>query len=378
MDIPFHKPHLPKKAIEEVVKTLESGWLTTGPKVQEFEHQFSQTVGARYSLAVSSCTAALHLAYMVNGISQGDEVIVPSFTFCSTINTLIHIGATPVFCDIERETLCLDPNDIERKITNKTKAIVVVHYAGMPANLDRINLIAKKYKLKVIEDAAHAFLTRYKGKYIGDFPNTTCFSFYATKNLTTAEGGMLTTSDPEIAEKVELLKMHGMSKKSWNRYQKNGCWRYDVLQPGYKYNMTDIAAVMGIEQLKRVNTAMKKRNEIVEKYLSLFSQNNNLILPNYPKDDRSCHAWHLFTIQLKDSAPITRDDLIEKLKLRGIGTSVHFIPNHLQTFYKDRFGIIKLEVTEDVFQRIFSIPLYEDLLKKEIEYIAQNINDLTY
>lgn len=377
MDISFHKPHLPKTAIDEVVKVLQSGWLTTGPKVQEFEQQFSEVIGARYSLAVSSCTAALHLAYLVHDFKEGDEIIVPSFTFCSTINTLMHVGATPVFCDIERETLCLDPSDVLKKITPKTKAIVVVHYAGMPANMDSINAIAKEHNLIVIEDAAHAFLTKYKGKYIGSSTNTTCFSFYATKNLTTAEGGMITISDSNFAEQIETLRMHGISKKAWNRYGKTGTWKYDVLNPGYKYNMTDISAVLGIEQLKRLNEAVKKRSEIVEKYFTLFSKNNNLVLPNNPRDERSQHAWHLFTIQLKDSARISRDDLIQKLKEKGIGTSVHFIPNHLQTFYKETLAPVHLPVTEDIFQRILSIPLYEDLRKEEIEYIAKSINELT-
>lgn len=374
MNIPFHKPHITESAIESVVDVLRSGWITTGPKVKEFEQMFVESVGGKYSLAVSSCTAALHLAYVAHGFGPGDEIIVPSFTFCSTINTIIHVGATPVFCDIQPESLCLDPLDVKKRITKNTKAIVVVHYAGMPADMDAINLLAKEHGIVVIEDAAHAFMTKYKGKYVGDSVNTTCFSFYATKNLTTAEGGMVVTADPEIAKRVEIMRMHGISKEAWNRYSNTGSWKYDVLEPGYKYNMPDISAALGIDQLQGRQNSQKRRERLALKYMSLLSSNQNLVLPNFPKEKDSKHAWHLFTIQLKNSSPLNRDELVDKLKENGIGTSVHFIPNHQQSYYRSRYGEKTLPVTEKVFSQILSLPFYEDLSEEEITYITENVN----
>lgn len=376
--IPFYIPHIPKTTYKEIKKVIDSGWITTGPKVKAFEDQFGQVIKSEYNIAVSSCTAALHLAYLAHHLGPGDEVIVPSFTFCSTVNMIVQVGATPIFCDIDENIFCANPESIQKLITARTKAIVVVHYAGMPANLEEINRLAKNHGLIVIEDAAHAFMTKYHGQYIGSGNNTTCFSFYATKNLTTAEGGMVTTSDLKIKEFIEIMRMHGISKHAWNRYGKQGSWEYDVISPGYKYNLTDIAAVIGIEQLKRIKVSASRRHYLASTYKKFLEVNPNVILPAAVPDSDSEHAWHLFTIRISPGSKITRDDLIDKLNNFGIGTSVHFIPNHLQSYYQKRFGKNNsLPVTEKVYQSIVSLPFYEDLTKKQIEYICSKINILT-
>lgn len=366
-EVPFSRPHLPRSILQKLSKVLESGWITTGPKTKEFENEFGKLVNSKFNIAVSSCTAALHLAYLVIDLKPGDEVIVPSFTFCSTVNMIVHTGATPVFCDIDESTLCLDPKDVVKKITSKTKAIVVVHFAGMPADMDQLNKIAKDKKLIIIEDAAHAFLTKYKNKYIGNGKNITCFSFYATKNLTTVEGGLITTSNTYLADKMRILSMHGISRHAWNRYAKNGSWKYDVLLPGYKYNMPDLLAVIGIEQLKVAKKSREKRLKLVKRYFEKLSRNKHILLPINPTNKGSEHAWHLFTIRIQKSAKINRDELIEKLKNNGIGTSVHFIPNHWQRFYRQTSGKdLKLPATEKVFESIISLPLYEDMSLSDV------------
>jgi perosamine synthetase len=376
--ISFSKPNIPVVTVENLKEVMDSGWITTGKKAQLLESSIVKIIGAKYAVAVSSGTAALHLAYLAAGIGQGDEVIVPSYTFCSTINTILHTGAKPVFCDINEDTLCLDLNDIKKRITSKTKAIVVVHFAGMPADMDEINKLARKYNLKVIEDAAHAFLTKYKGKYIGGGKNLTCFSFYATKNLTTAEGGLVICPNLKIANYVRMLSLHGISKNGWKRYHKTGSWKYDVLLPGFKYNLSDIHATIGLSQIPLVDKAHKTRVRLSKLFKKFLSKNPNLILPNEPIHPMSSHAWHLFVIRVKSSSKIKRDELIEKLKLFGIGTSVHFIPNHMQTLYKKLHLSYKLPITEKIFQQILSLPFYEKLNDKEVEYICQTLNQLTY
>lgn len=376
--IPFHKPNIPDSVLQDLKRVIDSGWITTGNQVQLLEKSVAKIIGAKYAVAVSSGTAALHLAYLVAGIRRGDEVIVPSYTFCSTLNTILHTGAKPVFCDIQEDTLGLDPKDVEKRITNKTKAIVVVHFAGMPANLDEINRLARKHKLKVIEDAAHAFLTKYQGKYIGSGKNLTCFSFYATKNLTTAEGGLVTCPDLKTANYVRMLSLHGISKNAWKRYQKTGSWKYDVLFPGYKYNLSDIHATIGLSQIPLAAKAHVTRLRLARLYKKFLSQNSNLILPSDPGDSTSDHAWHLFVVRIKSSSKINRDELIEELKSAGIGTSVHFIPNHTQTLYKQLGFSRKLPVTEKIFQQIISLPFYEGLKDQEVKYVCQILNRLTY
>ncbi|RJQ27829.1 DegT/DnrJ/EryC1/StrS family aminotransferase [Candidatus Parcubacteria bacterium] len=376
--IPFHKPHLPNSTYPAVKKVFDSGWLTTGPNVKIFENKFTEVIKSQHAIAVSSCTAALHLAYLAHKFSPGDEIIVPSYTFVSTVNAIVHAGAKPVFCDIDENTLCIDPVDIEKRITKKTKGIVVVHFAGMPADMDKINNIANKHKLIIIEDAAHAFMTSYKGKYIGESDNTVCFSFYATKNLTTIEGGIITTNDEEIATFSKIMSLHGISKNAWKRYSKEGSWKYDVIAPGYKYNMTDIQAVIGIEQLKHVRESVRKRQHLSSLYKKYLKNNSSIILPIDPPYPDSQHAWHLFTIRLTEKSKVNRDTLIELLKENEIGTSVHFIPNHLQSYYRTILdNTIHLPITEKVFDSIISLPFFEDLTEPQIKKVCRIINKLT-
>ena len=376
--IPFHKPNISKKALKKIKQVLDSGWITTGKETTAFENSLSKLLGVKHAVAVSSGTAALHLAYLSAGLCSNDEVIVPSYTFCSTINTILHVGAKPVFCDIEENSLCLDPKDVEKKITTKTKAIVVVHFAGMPANLSAINKIARKHKLKVIEDAAHAFMTKYDHKFIGRGKNLVCFSFYATKNLTSAEGGLVVCPDKKTAEYVRSMSLHGISKSGWKRYSKHGSWRYYVLFPGFKYNLTDVHAAIGLSQTPFAKKAHLKRQKLSSLFRSLLKHNPNLILPKEPTVFGSEHAWHLFVVRIKPSALMKRDEVIEKLKLAGIGTSVHFIPNHLQPYYKKIGMGAKLPVTEKVFSEVLSLPFHEKLTRNEVKYICKTLNKLTY
>lgn len=377
-NIPFHKTYLPRTTLCSIKDVLDSGWLTSGPRVKTFEQEFGNHLGTRHNIATSSCTAALHLAYLSHDVGPGDEIIVPSFTFCSTINTIVHTGATPIFCDIDEKTLCIDYKCVKKLITKKTKGVVVVHFAGMPADMDGINQLAKKHGLFIIEDAAHAFGAKYKGSFIGTGDNTTCFSFYATKNLTTIEGGMLTTSNDKIANSSRVMSFHGISKDAWKRYSKEGSWKYDVVSPGYKYNLTDIQAAIGLEQLQHIKAITRKRNQIVGWYRKYLGINRNLILPSDPPYENSTHAWHLFTIRLSSNSSISRDQLIEELKNKKIGTSVHFIPNHLQTYYKNKYGKISLPVTESIYTSILSLPLFIELTESKVRYVSNTINDITY
>lgn len=376
--IPFHKSFIPFSTINRIKDVLKSGWITTGPNTQKFETQFSEIIESKFANAVSSCTAALHLAYLALGIGPGDEVIVPSYTFCSSINTIIHTGAIPVFCDIDEDTLCVSSKHIIPKITKKTKAVVVVHFAGMPVDMDDINKMAKKYSLKVVEDAAHAFFTKYKGKYIGSGPNITCFSFYATKNLTTGEGGMIVSPNQKLSSYIKMLSLHGISRNAWKRYSKGGTWRYDVLYPGYKYNMTDIQAAIGLEQLKVINKLQKRRLQLLTIYRKELSRNRNIVLPIDPPYPNSQHAWHLFTIRITKNSPLSRDQLIEELRKLEIGVSVHFIPNHTQTLYKRMTkNKVNLPNTEKIGKEILSLPFYIDLTDNEVRRITREINRLT-
>ena len=370
MNIPFHKPSLNRQTKKLFDQVVNSGWLTTGRHVNDFEAGVKQLLGFEYAKAVSSCTAALHLAYIVLGLKKGDEVIVPSFTFCSTINMVIHVGATPVFCDIDERTLCLDPIDVSRKMTSRTKAVVVIHFAGMPADLNAIKKICKKRKIPIVEDAAHAFLTKYQGDYIGNHGNIVCFSFYATKTLTTAEGGLIVTLSQKQLKKVKMLALHGLSENAWSRYDKKGSWKYRVLTAGYKYNMSNVHAAIGLSQLPHVVKEKGMRIRYADEYRRLLKKVPEIILPINPPYKKSEHSWHLFTIRMRD--PEKRDLLIEYLKKHGVGTSVHFIPNHQQPYYR-KFNRVVLPTTETVGKSILSLPIYPDLGFEKIHKITDLI-----
>src|SRR3972149_9781806 len=311
--IPFFAPSIENEEKKAVLEVLESGWLTTGPKVKQFEQEFAQYIGARHAIAVNSGTAALHLALDAAGVKEGDEVIVPTMTFAATAEVVLYLKAKPVLVDCEPDTFNIDPLDIERKITAKTKAIIPVHMAGQSCNMDRIMEIARRHKLKVIEDAAHALPTRYNGKMIGTIGDITCFSFYVTKPIATGEGGMAVTDNPEWAERMRIMSLHGISKDAWKRYTNEGSWFYEVLFPGFKYNLTDIAAALGIEQLKKCDRFWQARKQIAAAYDEGFAAVPEIQRPVCAA--YSQHAWHLYVIQLEtERLRVDRAEVINALK----------------------------------------------------------------
>jgi len=366
--LPFCQPNISKEEIDEVVDTLNSDWITTGPKTKEFEKRFAEYVGTKYAIAVSSATAGMHLSLIASGIGKGDEVITTPYTFAATANVIIHSQATPVFVDIKKDTFNIDPLKIEEAITNNTKAIIPVHFAGQACDMDEILQIAKRHKLVVIEDAAHAVSSEYKGKKIGSISNLTAFSFYATKNLTTGEGGMVTTNDEELANKIAIMSLHGISKDAWKRYGRQGSWYYEIMYPGFKYNMTDIQASIGLHQLVKIEEFLKIRLKYVKMYQEAFEELPQIIIPKDIVPGR--HAWHLYCILIKlEALKINRDKFIEALSAEGIGTSVHFIPIHLHPFYKNTFGFKKGDFpnAEWVYEREISLPLHPKLKTQDVE-----------
>ncbi|MGB9430433.1 MAG: DegT/DnrJ/EryC1/StrS aminotransferase family protein [Gammaproteobacteria bacterium] len=371
--IPFARPAIGKEEIEAVVDTLRSDWITTGPKTQKFTEALRDYLGAAEVLSLNSCTAALHTALVTWGIGPGDEVITTPMTFAASVNVIEHVGAKPVLVDVQPDTLNIDPENIKAAITAKTRAIIPVHYTGHPADLDEIDAIAKSHRLHVLEDAAHAIPARYRGKMIGSGTNPVAFSFYATKNLTTAEGGAL-TGPQDFLEKARVVSLHGMSRDAWKRYGEEGSWFYEVVLPGFKYNMTDIQAALGLCQLHKLEMFQRRRRDIVQKYNQAFAQSELFQIPT----TRSYveHAWHLYVLRLNlDAFKINRDQFIEELKASGIGTSVHFIPVHLHPFYRDKYGYtpVQFPVTYGNYQRMLSLPLYPTLSDAEVTRIIGSI-----
>lgn len=369
--VPFFRPDIGEDEINAVVETLRSGWVTIGPRTHEFEQAFAAWAGAPHAVAVSSCTAALHLALDALGLEPGDEVITSTLTFTATGATIIHAGARPVLADCTPDTLNIDPEDVVRKITPRTRAIVPVHYAGHPAPMDELLHIARAHRLPIIEDAAHALPAAYRGRRIGTIGDITAFSFYATKNLTTGEGGMLTTADSAIAQRLETRRLHGMSRNAWRRYSSAGAWRYDVSYPGFKYNMTDTAAAMGLVQLRRLPALDRRRHQIAALYTQLLADIPQLQLPvSRPEVD---HAWHLYVVRMRpEQLRIHRDDVIEELKAAGVATSVHFIPLHLHSYYSQAFGYRPEDfpVASAAAETILSLPLFTLISDDEVRYVA--------
>jgi dTDP-4-amino-4,6-dideoxygalactose transaminase len=342
--LPFARPSITDAERAAVLEVLDSGWLTTGPKVGEFEAAFAEKVRARHAIAVNSATAALHLALEAVGVRPGDEVIIPTWTFTSSAAVILHLGARPVIVDINPVTLNVDPDAIGSALTDRTKAVIVVHFGGLPAAMRGILREVVPHRIPVIEDTAHAFPSRLVGDgletYAGTLGSVGAFSFYATKTITTGEGGMLVTDSDEIADRARLMSLHGMSKDSWKRYTATGSWRYDVAAPGYKYNLTDLAAALGLVQLSRAEELLAERRTLAGRYRAGIAEaglDDALELPYDPED--GSHAWHLFVIRVRPEAMgLDRDRLIEALRDRGIGTSVHFIPLHQHTAYRQLPG----------------------------------------
>jgi len=373
MNIPFHVPYIDDDDIAAAVAAIKSGWTTMGPKTLEFEQEFARYVRMPHAVAVSSCTAALHVALKVLGVGVGDEVIVPANTFVATAEVVEYCGATVVFADIDKDTHCISIDSICRLLSPKTKAIIPVHYAGHCCDMDAIMDIAGKHNLYVIEDAAHALPSWYKGRLAGTTSHIGCFSFYATKTLSTGEGGMLVTGNEEWSKRAQRLRLHGMNRDAWKRYDKGGSWQYDVEEMGYKYNMTDIAAAMGLQQLKKVEMLQKKREAIANRYNEAFAKSDALI--SY-KVKEGVSAWHLYPLKInREALSISRDEYIVKLEERGIKTSVHFIPLYRFSYFKKRFGDMthNFPNCEWVFEREISLPIYPSMTDEQVEYVIEQV-----
>jgi dTDP-4-amino-4,6-dideoxygalactose transaminase len=374
--LPFSPPAIGEEEIAAVVDTLRSEWITTGPKTHQFAAEFAEFIGAIDALPLNSCTAGLHTALVTSGVGPGDEVVTTPMTFAASVNVIEHVGATPIMVDVEPDTLNIDPVLVEKAVSSRTRAIIAVHYAGHPAELERLRKIAWKYNLVLIEDAAHALPAKYKGVHIGAGPNPVAFSFYATKNMTTGEGGML-TGDSEFIEKARVVSLHGMSRDAWRRYAKGGSWRYDILTPGFKYNMTDIAAALGLCQLRKLNGFQRRRREIVNAYTGAFSECDALEVPVERAEVE--HAWHLYVLRLKsERLVITRDQFIDELTRRNIATSVHFIPIHLHPYYRDKYQLLpdRFPVAVDNFARMLSLPLNPRMTDDDVLDVIDAVLDV--
>jgi len=374
----FGRPYIGEEEIAEVVETLRSGWWGTGPRVEKFEGSFKDYVGSNFCMAVNSATAGLHLALKAIDIKQGDEVITTPMTFCSTANVIIHSGAKPVFADIDIEDWNIDPKEIERKITKKTKAIIPVHLHGRPCQMKEILSLAKKYKLKVICDAAHAIETKYHGKSSGVLGDISIFSFYVTKNLATGEGGMVSTNDESWAKKIKILSLHGLSRDAYKRYSTKVFRHYKTTCPGYKYNMTDIQAAIGIHQLARIEDNARLRKKYWEMYNEAFKSCQELILPK-EEEEGTYHARHLYAILIRpEKLKVKRDQFIDNLLKLNIGSGIHFYPIHLHPFYQKTFKFKRGDFpnAEFVGDRTLSLPLGANLGEEDINDVIGAVKEI--
>ena len=373
MQIPFHKTHTTDEELNAAIEAIKLGWLTMGPKTVEFENKFKEYIGSAEAVSMNSATAALHLALKAVGLQRDDEVILPTTTFVATAEVVTYFDAIPVLCDIEEDTHNIDVPKIEALITDKTKAIIPVHFAGQPCDMDEIYEIAGKYNLHIIEDAAHAIPSSYKGVKIGNLEKSdiTCFSFYATKPLSTGEGGMATTNNSDYAKSMKINRLHGISRDAWDRYTTKGAWYYEVVDSGNKYNTTDINAAMGLVQLRKQELLREKRNQIALKYNEAFKDNKKIIIP-FVKENRAT-SWHLYVIKINN-----RDEVIEQLKENGVGCSVHFIPIHKHPYYKDKYGYKSEDypIANRVFERSLSLPIYPDMNDEEVDYVIQKVKEI--
>jgi len=376
--IPFSVPDIGNSEINEVVDTLKSGWITTGPKVKQFESDFQSFIGSDVeAIAVNSATAGLHLALEALGVSEGDEVIIPSLTFTATAEVVRYLGANVRIVDINPVTLNIDIKAIRAAITSKTKVIMPVHYAGLSCNMDEILLLAKEFDLKVVEDAAHALPTTYRGDMIGSLESDiTVFSFYANKTMTTGEGGMVVTRNSDLAKRMKIMRLHGIDRDAFDRFQsKKPAWYYEVVAPGFKYNMTDIAAAMGIHQLKKLPGFLDRRQYLAKRYFDSLVD-LPLTLPVDDVDGGS-HSWHLFVIRVQDNSPVNRDELIQILSDQGIGSSVHYVPLHRQHYWRDKYQLTidMFPVTDKAYQAMLSIPLYTAMSDEQQDRVIQVLRE---
>ncbi|HSL89523.1 MAG TPA: DegT/DnrJ/EryC1/StrS family aminotransferase [Ignavibacteriaceae bacterium] len=373
----FHKPFISEEEVAEITDTVRSGWLSMGPKTIRFEQEFNKYIGAKRSVAVSSWTAAGHLTLEAFGIEKDDEVILPTMTFPATAEIVCYFGAKPVIVDVDEDTLNISLEEIEKSITPKTKAIIPVHYGGQPCDMDEILELAKKYNLRVLEDAAHSLPAYYKGKKIGTLSDVTCFSFYATKTLSTGEGGMICTNNEEIAERTAIMRLHGINRDAWKRYSESGSWYYEVVAPGYKYNFTDLQASLGLPQLKKVDIMWEWRKKIAVRYTEAF-KDFDLIKLHTIKPDRES-SWHLYPVKLNlEMLTKNRAQLIDELKKHNIGIGVHFMPVHQHLYYQKTFNLDDKDfpVSSAAFPRLMSLPIYPGMTDESIEKVISVVTDV--
>ena len=372
--LPLSRPSIGDREIESVTECLKSGWITTGPVCKAFEDKFRELTGASHAVSLSSATAGMHLVLLALGIGEGDEIITPSMTFASTVNMIVMLGARPVFVDIHHDTLNMNPELLEEKISPKTKAIIPVHFAGAPVDMDRILGIAERYNLIVIEDAAHAVGTYYKGVHAGGFGHIAIFSFHPIKNITSGEGGMITHSDEKLEKQLRLLRFHGIERDAWKRYGKGGNPEYDIHQPGFKYNLPDMQAALGLAQLSRLNEINCRRAEIAALYRGGLKDSAGLELPGIPEYPH-VHAWHLFIIKVLS---MDRGLFMEKLSEYNIGYGLHFPACHLLNYIKNQFGNGEgmLPETERAAGKIISLPLFPDMVNDDVSYVCEAITEI--
>ena len=376
--IPFVKVELEEDDISAVEQVLRSGWLTTASQVKALESELAEYTGAKFVNAVNSATAAMHLALAAWDIGPGDEVITTPYTFTATANVIVHLGATPVLVDVREADANIDPDLIERAITPHTKVILPVHISGEPCDMDAINSIARRHGLKVLEDAAHAIGTMYRGRQVGSLSDAAAFSFYANKTMTTGEGGALATDDEAFSARVRKLTLHGMSKDAYNRYGAGGTWRYDIEEFGYKDNLTDIAAALGRTQLTKLERFIEERTRVAQRYFANLRDEPDIILPQFNEEHR--HPWHIFMIRVREGAAASRDDVIRGLTERGIGTSVHFIPLHFHTAFKKlgRWKEGDFPVAERFFAGEVTLPMYPGLSNEEVDDVCTALREILH
>lgn len=376
MKVPFFRPHIGEAEIKEVVDSLEGGWLTTGPKSSRFEAAFAEYLGGGVeAISINSATAGLHLALEAIGIGPGDEVIVPDYTFTATAEVVRYLGADPVFVDVDYATLNVTAEAIEAAITEKTKAVMPVHFAGLPCNMTAICAMAKKHGLKIVEDAAHTLPALHAGTMIGQHAtDATIFSFYANKTITTGEGGMLVTKDLDLAKRARVMRLHGFSRDAFDRF-KTGNWRYDVIAPGYKYNMTDLAAGMGLHQLKKADWFRAERKRVVDRYRAGLAGLPIDLPADAPEGDS--HSWHLFIIRVAENAKMNRDELFAHLAERGITCSVHYTPLHNFTYWRETYDLKSQNFPESTRagNAAISLPMYVEMPDEQIDYVIAALRD---
>ncbi|MBV8149566.1 MAG: DegT/DnrJ/EryC1/StrS aminotransferase family protein [Candidatus Eremiobacteraeota bacterium] len=372
--LPYCRPDVGEQELAAVARSMRNGWLTTGPQTAAFEEAFSAASGIPYAVALNSCTAGLHLVLAALGIGPGDEVVMPSLTFAAGAQCTLELGATPVFCDVELDTFSASPRTIESVLTPRTRAIVAMPYAGRPQNIGTLVDLARDRGIAIVEDAAHAAGTLDRGRWAGALSDAAVYSFYATKNLTTGEGGMLVTHDAELADRVRRLSLHGMSRDAWKRYTDKGSWRYDVVEPGFKYNITDIASSMGLVQLGRLPEMQRRRDELALRYLRELSAIEGLSFQRECDEPGDRTSWCMFAICVDPATGLERDALIEELRKRNVGTSVHYIPTHHFSAYRD-LPRAPLPNTDALAKRILSLPLYPTMSDEDVTSVIEAVRE---